>query len=542
MVCMSALLCTLPFGLAQNSTSISGIINSNTTWTKANSPYSLTGPTRVANGANLVIEAGVIVNFNSYSLEINGTLAALGTPNLPIQFSYGSASSGSIIFSQFSTIWNEQTGTGCIIKNTIMTAVTLSINSSPKITNNTMRGPQGGASTIIITAGSPIIVNNVINGGFESSNTISIHGGFPVISNNKITGYVDNGLLFLTGMDTKHMARFGASTGIVINNGNVHLSNNELATGYYAISINAGTAIIERNLFGTFVTGAITAGPVAKVTIQNNTFTADSGGICGATSSATIGYNNIENTYSYNIQVGQAGTINAANNWWGTTNTSAIASKIQGDTVNFTSFLTEPNLQALPNSTPSSITLPAPPKETRTTIAAPLMTIPKVMLVTITGTLMQDTISLQSMVIRLTAVDPNGNSLEIGTATTDSSGIYSRDWMPVIEGTYAVTAEFRGTETYSTSSATTQVTIGSASTETPTATTTATPVSSAPTQTPAPSTTPALFQNSTLLPAQTSGALTPTGFNVVDGALLIGMISIICVVAALLVIMFKKDE
>jgi len=57
----------------QADTNVTGIITSDTTWTKANSPYSLTGPVAVNSGITLTIEAGVQVYFNTYYLQVNGS-------------------------------------------------------------------------------------------------------------------------------------------------------------------------------------------------------------------------------------------------------------------------------------------------------------------------------------------------------------------------------------------------------------------------------------------------------------------------------------
>src|SRR5208337_5359065 len=43
-------------------TNVNGTINSDTTWTKANSPYNLTGPVTVDPGVTLSIEPGTIVD------------------------------------------------------------------------------------------------------------------------------------------------------------------------------------------------------------------------------------------------------------------------------------------------------------------------------------------------------------------------------------------------------------------------------------------------------------------------------------------------
>lgn len=75
---------TVHFGTAQSG--IISIMGLDTTWTKVNSPYSLTGPLVVGNGVTLTIEAGVTVNFNSYYIVVNGTLRARGSSADQIHF------------------------------------------------------------------------------------------------------------------------------------------------------------------------------------------------------------------------------------------------------------------------------------------------------------------------------------------------------------------------------------------------------------------------------------------------------------------------
>jgi hypothetical protein len=76
------------FGLfTQAQTNISGIINTNTTWSLANSPYIVTGNVIVNSGAVLIIEPGVIVKFDdNKGIVINGLLSASGTSNNRITF------------------------------------------------------------------------------------------------------------------------------------------------------------------------------------------------------------------------------------------------------------------------------------------------------------------------------------------------------------------------------------------------------------------------------------------------------------------------
>jgi Secretion system C-terminal sorting domain len=86
------LLLTATLALAQ--TPVSGGIYANTTWTLANSPYILTGNIVVFPGATLTIEPGVEVRVtevgpittNQISLEVRGSLVAVGAPGQQIVF------------------------------------------------------------------------------------------------------------------------------------------------------------------------------------------------------------------------------------------------------------------------------------------------------------------------------------------------------------------------------------------------------------------------------------------------------------------------
>ena len=63
-------------------TNVSGIINTNTTWTQANSPYIVTGNILVQTGSTLTIEPGVVVKVNlGLYIRIDGSLNCVGTIN-----------------------------------------------------------------------------------------------------------------------------------------------------------------------------------------------------------------------------------------------------------------------------------------------------------------------------------------------------------------------------------------------------------------------------------------------------------------------------
>jgi hypothetical protein len=77
----------------------------------------------------------------------------------------------------------------------------------------------------------------------------------------------------------------------------------------------------------------------------------------------------------------------------------------------------------------------------------------------------------------LSVLDPNNNVYDIGTATTDATGMYSLLWEPLVPGKYTVIARFAGSEGYWPSFAETAVGVEEAPAATP-----------APTPTPAPMT------------------------------------------------------
>jgi hypothetical protein len=76
-------------------------------------------------------------------------------------------------------------------------------------------------------------------------------------------------------------------------------------------------------------------------------------------------------------------------------------------------------------------------------------------------------ITMTGVPVTLTAIDDNGNSVDIGTVTTSAYyGTYEKAWIPPTEGTYKIIASFAGDDSYASSGASTAISIAPAPTTT----------------------------------------------------------------------------
>jgi hypothetical protein len=131
--------------------------------------------------------------------------------------------------------------------------------------------------------------------------------------------------------------------------------------------------------------------------------------------------------------------------------------------------------------------------------------------------------------VKLTAVDPNLNTIELGTVTSDVSGNYALMWSPPLEGLYTIIATFEGSQSYYGSYAVTHVASNPAGAVAPTASPTLAPTAT-PTATPtvAPTASP-----STVSP--------PPGYGLgTEYYIAIAAVIIIIAIAAVAVILRKR--
>ncbi len=262
---------SLHFGVAQSAQTVNGIITQDTTWTKANSPYILTGPVAVNLGVTLTVEAGVAVALRDYYIQVNGTLVAAGTSSDMIQFS-----SGQINFTPISNGWAEQTDSGSQFKYVNFNSTTIQSNvplkfsycqaNSPITVGENSEVSDSTISNTITISGSCNILRNTITAVGNSALVIS--GGSSQISNNKITG---GGTIYLP------LSRGPTIIDAVkVNQGAATITNNNI-NGQITV---AGSSLVTNNV----VDGTIVASDGAP-TISKNTIT---GGITVNSNQAPI--------------------------------------------------------------------------------------------------------------------------------------------------------------------------------------------------------------------------------------------------------------
>jgi len=302
------------------STSVNGILAETTVWRMECSPYRITGNILVAQGISLTIEAGTIISYTGgYFIQVDGTLMAQGTVEEPIRFEPGG---GGIIFTDSSTDYTAATESGSVISYALLR------NSS---------GP-----AITINSASPLIVHNQFIGNSTSItavdtsakivfNEISEHGGsaFSASGNPRIEyNYFHH-----------NSGRIAVTGGVFRNNTLTH-NHYSAACSVETLAIGPNTTV-EHNLFydsrGALVTGEECGwnSTVVSVTVRNNTFTyRDRGVVIGWPVSQAIEANNfIRSATSYadlyiNGHVSPPVTLLAQNNYWNTTNPTAIAEQI----------------------------------------------------------------------------------------------------------------------------------------------------------------------------------------------------------------------
>ena len=371
--------------LASASISENGIISQNTNWTKTNSPYTLTGPLGIARGATLTIEPGVTVNIGTFYLEVNGTLDAQGTTSEQIFFYSNNPYAGpsnnyNSLSNSPQNIFMQYDNPTCIMQNVVLNQT--SINGDSYISNATLtligcslignsEISVGGSTTIsncyvagaVLLRGASTVTDSTLLGGLDIGGGHYTFVGTYSVSDNNITNE--------QGPDALDAGNLGTVTGNIIWGGST--SGISLFGSSPPESTSIEKNLITNNQYGIWTQNDGRSFWDNNSTIQDNTIIDNQVGIKSPSSLETITNNNIENNSQYNIDAGSE-SVTAINNWWGTTDQSAISKSIfdsKNDfnlgTVTFTPFLTSPNNQVEPTNSQFPTPFPTSPAPTLTT-------------------------------------------------------------------------------------------------------------------------------------------------------------------------------
>jgi len=130
--------------------------------------------------------------------------------------------------------------------------------------------------------------------------------------------------------------------------------------------------------------------------------------------------------------------------------------------------------------------------------------------------------------VTLSAISDNGECIDIGTVTSDSSGMFKKAWTPTVAGEYTIVASFDGSASYWPSNAETAVVVTQAAASTP-----------APTETPtvAPTETPIATATPTPTPVAEPDNGVPAETLLIAGA---AVVIVVAVIAAALVLRKRK--
>ena len=400
--------------VAEASTSVSGIITSNTTWIQANSPYNLAGNVLVDLGVTLTIEPGVTVNIGSYYIMVNGTLRVLGSSLNPVLFN-----GGQITITAAAIGWNNQTGSGCIIDHAITDGTPITSGISTKITDNTL-------FSSVATSGSSLVSDNTITGEVSASgssmiakNTIAGRvsvSGSSMLVNNTIVGDAVASDTCVISNNTIIGATSAVGSSVVSNNtidggitaqGNCIISQNRVSASETAVSVpswffqDGGQPTIENNIIenstvgisiSILIRGWVGANiplvqnnlireneigihygisrqesyAIAPTIIQNNTIIQNEIGVrFNSAEDCKFLYNNLQGNANYSLYfLGGANDLNATYNWWGTTDPQLISQSIYDyyddfnlGRVNYAPFLNEPAIPEFPSILSMMLTL-----------------------------------------------------------------------------------------------------------------------------------------------------------------------------------------
>ena len=338
-------------------TYVEGVITQDTIWTLVDSPFVLSNNVTVNSGATLTIEPGVEVRFGGdFSLIVNGRIVANGTAQRNIHFTTNDPSS--------TVAWEtiEINGTqpslfiNCVIEGA-RNAVTLD-GGSLDVQNSVIRS--NSENGITLNEGALTIQNSELAN--DSLSAINVAGGDLVSIENDVIDSNGNGVLIAGGdqVDVHNNVIASNGNGLLITgqlNGTTDIRQNEISSSKQnGILLEAdtlgNTVITENNVTSNNCGLFISANASTYITgnyISNNTVGIQYDGFA----SHQVYFNDVyENGQGVELAASYAGTVNAAQNYWGqktgpkhdSLNPYGKGNSVGGDGTNlvFIPFLTHP--------------------------------------------------------------------------------------------------------------------------------------------------------------------------------------------------------
>jgi hypothetical protein len=421
-----------------------GPIISDTVWTKANSPYSLTDQVTVYAGATLTIQPGVIVNLNGHSLDVQGQLIANGTSTQKISFYGGTNDLGIDIVGS------------AVIENCVVYGL-IKANGPSVIQCNMVTGRISifnGTNQVV--RGNTVHASNLADG-------IGFHDGFhpasAVITDNEIIG-AWRGIDVPSGCSASIVRNYvhNCTWGIVIGSTNA------------AGSTSGAASAIMNNTLENNVGGIILIGAIAPEILSSNNF------LSNKDFALTLAGTSVDTAISI-----CTANVNAVYNWWETIDEQDIAKKIldkrvnpNGGTATYLPCSPEMGDQSMPrtplpwtppapalpptetNPSPTPIPsqsptpYPTPPPESRLDFTCQASTSSSALRVNIDGSLTTATEGkgIASVTVLLAYSVTNGQTwTDLTSVTTDSSGHFAALWLPSVTGNFLVRVTWNGNST-----------------------------------------------------------------------------------------------
>lgn len=324
--------------LSSTATDFHGLISTNTTWTKANSPYYITDHTLVDTGATLTVEPGVIIKIaKGVNFYVKGNIYAVGTVTDSIYFNgYDNAN--------WRNAWNGIALTGTVNKKVnatfgycLISRATQALyveNANLAVTNSTFfRDDQG----VYLNHGQAIVTGNkfieVTPGAFWADQYAGQDIYADVINNefdlsSVFVGAPAGGFFGTINIDGNYMHGKNSQM-TVLHAKNVSIKNNLILNCRTGLSVQWSSFLdkpFTHNLIANCDLGAYINDIHGSIT--NNTFKLNKTAVQLGFSAPFVFENNCFDSNSFNVQAVSSTTYTLSNNWWGSTDSAAIEAKM----------------------------------------------------------------------------------------------------------------------------------------------------------------------------------------------------------------------